>query len=207
MRPQGKGDSAVKQMIFLAILLVALMQGNKSIVAQEKPIVIPSETLIDGKGKLLHNIPIVIEGSKVKSVGGSIPAGAIVYNLGKVTVTPGLIDVHDHIMWHFDNGHLAGKGEPPQQAMLHAVDNAILTLNAGFTTIQSPGAPEDKYLRDAIARGIIPGPRILTSLEPLHDKSGPPEKIRELVACRREFVTADAVRRVGVLPVDRLSIG
>jgi imidazolonepropionase-like amidohydrolase len=176
----------VKQMIVFAILLVTLMQGNKSIVAQEAPIVILSETLIDGKGKVLHNTPIFIEGSTIKSVGGSIPAGAVVYKLGRVTVTPGLIDVHDHIMWHFDNGHLAGKGEPPQQAILHAVDNAILTLNAGFTTIQSPGAPEDKYLRDAIARGIIPGPRILTSLEPLHDKSGPPEKIRELVHERKQ---------------------
>jgi imidazolonepropionase-like amidohydrolase len=65
--------------------------------------------------------------------------------------------------------------------MLHGVDNAIETLNAGFTTIQSPGSPDDAYLRDAIARGIIPGPRILTSLEPLTYKSGNAEKLRELV--------------------------
>jgi imidazolonepropionase-like amidohydrolase len=70
--------------------------------------------------------------------------------------------------------------------MLHAVDNAVLTLNAGFTTIQSPGSPEDKDLRDAIARGIIPGPRILTSLEPLTEQSGPPEKLRELVRERKQ---------------------
>jgi imidazolonepropionase-like amidohydrolase len=66
------------------------------------------------------------------------------------------------------------------------VDNAILTLRAGFTTIQSPGSPEDKDLRDAIARGIIPGPRLLTSLEPLTEQSGPPEKLRELVRERKE---------------------
>jgi imidazolonepropionase-like amidohydrolase len=69
--------------------------------------------------------------------------------------------------------------------MLHATDNAIVTLNAGFTTIQSPGSPEDKDLREAIARGIIPGPRVLTSLEPLDEKSGPPEKLRELVRERK----------------------
>jgi imidazolonepropionase-like amidohydrolase len=70
--------------------------------------------------------------------------------------------------------------------MLHAADNAILTLNAGFTTIQSPGSPEDKDLRESIARGIIPGPRMLTSLEPLDEKSGPPEKLRELVRERKQ---------------------
>jgi imidazolonepropionase-like amidohydrolase len=103
-----------------------------------------------------------------------------------LTVTPGWIDTHAHIFWHFDNGRLAGKDEPPVRAMLHAADNAILTLNAGFTTIQSPGSPEDKDLRDAIARGIIPGPRMLTSLEPLDEKSGPPEKLRELVRERKQ---------------------
>jgi imidazolonepropionase-like amidohydrolase len=70
--------------------------------------------------------------------------------------------------------------------MLHAADNAVLTLNAGFTTIQSPGSSEDKDLREAIARGTIPGPRLLTSLEPLDEKSGPPEKLRELVRERKQ---------------------
>ena len=51
---------------------------------------------------------------------------------------------------------------------------------------QDPGSPEDKELRDAIARGIIPGPRMLTSLEPLTEQSGSPEKLRELVRQRKE---------------------
>jgi imidazolonepropionase-like amidohydrolase len=52
---------------------------------------------------------------------------------------------------------------------------------AGFTTIQSLGAITDFDLRDFIARGMLPGPRILTSLEPLTENSGTPEHIRELV--------------------------
>jgi imidazolonepropionase-like amidohydrolase len=169
-----------------AVLMVCLFPCVHLVNAQEKPIVLVAATIIDGSGKILHNQPIVVESSRIKQVGGQIPAGALVYNLGNLTITPGLIDTHAHIMWHFDNGRLAGKDEPPLQAMLHAVDNAVVTLNAGFTTIQSPGSPEDKYLRDAIARGIIPGPRILTSLQPLTETSGDPEKLRELVRERKE---------------------
>jgi len=129
---------------------------------------------------------IVVEGTRIARIGGAAPSGAITYDLTGFTVTPGWIDTHAHLMWHFNNGRLAGKDEPPTQAVLHAVDDTVLTLRAGFTTIQSPGSPEDKDLRDAIARGIIPGPRILTSLEPLTEQSGPPEKLRELVRERKQ---------------------
>src|SRR5260370_1016087 len=61
-----------------------------------------------------------------------------------------------------------------------------LALNAGFTTIQSPGSLADKDLRDAIKRGAIPGPRLLTSLQPLTENSGAPDKLRELVRQRKE---------------------
>ena len=166
--------------------LGSLFLGVTMANAQGKPIAIVAGTVIDGSGKVLHNQTIVVQGSKITSIGGQVPPGALVYNLGTLTVTPGLIDTHAHIMWHFDNGRLSGKDEPPLQGMLHAVDNAVVTLDAGFTTIQSPGSPEDKYLRDAINRGIIPGPRILTSLQPLTEKSGDPEKLRELVRERKQ---------------------
>lgn len=99
---------------------------------------------------------------------------------------PGWIDTHSHIYHHFYHDRYAGSDELAAHAMLSALDNAVATLNAGFTTIQSPGAAEDKDLREAIARGLIPGPRILTSLEALVDTSGPPEKIRQLVRERKQ---------------------
>jgi imidazolonepropionase-like amidohydrolase len=71
--------------------------------------------------------------------------------------------------------------EGPQELALNAAGNAYVTLMAGFTTVQSLGAPDDAGLRDAIARGIIPGPRLITSLQPLTEKSGTPEQIRALV--------------------------
>jgi imidazolonepropionase-like amidohydrolase len=168
----------------LYFLATFILVGH--VTAQERPIVLKAATVIDGKGQVLHNTIIVVEGDKIARIGGDAPAGAITYDLSSLTVTPGWIDTHAHIYWHFDNGRLAGKDEPPVRAMLHAADNAIVTLKAGFTTIQSPGSPQDKDLRDAIARGIIPGPRILTSLEPLDEKSGTPEKLRELVRERKQ---------------------
>jgi imidazolonepropionase-like amidohydrolase len=170
----------------LAVFFIAATFLTNRALGQERPIVLKTAAILDGRGQILHNTIIVVEGGKIVHIGGEMPAGALTYDLTGLTVTPGWIDTHAHIFWHFDNGRLAGKDEPPVHAMLHSADNAILTLNAGFTTIQSPGSPEDKDLREAIARGIIPGPRMLTSLEPLDEKSGPPEKLRELVRERKQ---------------------
>ena len=156
------------------------------VAAQSRPLVLKAATVLDGKGQIIRNTTIVVEGSKIVRVGGAVPAGASNYDLTSLTVMPGLIDTHSHIYHHFYHDRYAGSDEPPVHAMLSAVDNAVATLNAGFTTIQSPGANEDKDLREAIARGLVPGPRILTSLEALYDSSGPPEKIRQLVRERKQ---------------------
>ena len=168
------------------LLFAAVLVVPGFVCAQTRPNVLKTSTVLDGKGGTLTNAFIVVDGTKIARIGGAAPDNAITYDLTGLTVTPGWIDTHSHLMWHFNNGRLAGKDEPSAQAMLHAVDNAVVTLNAGFTTIQSPGSPDDKYLRDAIARGILPGPRILTSLEPLTEESGPPEKLRELVRERKQ---------------------
>ena len=170
----------------LALASTITLLAMRPVAGQERPLVLRAATALDGKGQILRNTIIVVEGGKIARIGGDVPSGAITYDLTSLTVTPGWIDTHAHIFWHFDNGRLAGKDEPPVRATLHAADNAIATLNAGFTTIQSPGSPEDRDLREAIARGIIPGPRMLTSLEPLDEKSGPPEKLRELVRERKQ---------------------
>src|SRR5712692_742817 len=154
--------------------------------AQSRPVVLKAAKVLDGKGQIIRNTIIVVEGSKIARLGGAVPAQAISYDLTGLTVTPGWIDTHSHIYVHFYHDRLEGSDEPPLHAMLSAADNAVATLNAGFTTIQSPGAMEDKDLRDAIARGIIPGPRILTSLVALNDTSGAPDRIRELVRERKQ---------------------
>jgi imidazolonepropionase-like amidohydrolase len=167
--------------------LLLLATAAALLAAQDRPIVLKTSTLFDGKGKTLRNTIVVVEGSKITRVGGAAPSGAITYDLTALTVSPGWIDTHSHIVNHFDNNNrLAGSGEPASQASWHVVENAVLTLDAGFTTIQSPGAMEDKDLRDTIARGVFPGPRILTSLEALTETSGDAAKLRELVRERKQ---------------------
>jgi imidazolonepropionase-like amidohydrolase len=57
-------------------------------------------------------------------------------------------------------GRYAARPGSPAQEILYSAENAYVTLLAGFTTIQSPGQANDVELRDAIARGMLPGPRI-----------------------------------------------
>ena len=152
--------------------------------AQERPIVIRAATLIDGKGGVMRNMSIVVQGSRITRIDGS--AQTVTYDLKGLTVMPGWIDTHVHMDAHFDpNGKshspASAKSETPQQTMLYAVENAYNVLMAGFTTAQSVGAPLDRDLRDAIARGTIPGPRLLTSLRPVDETTGTPDQIRKFV--------------------------
>jgi imidazolonepropionase-like amidohydrolase len=166
--------------------ILLLILSAAVVFAAERPIVLKTSTLFDGKGQTLHNTIIVIEGSKIAKIGGAAPADAVTYDLSAFTVSPGWIDTHSHLSYHFDRkDRLAGSDEPAAQGLLSIADNAVRTLNAGFTTVQSPGAMIDKDLREAIARGILPGPRLLTSLEPLTDASGDPAKLRALVRERK----------------------
>ena len=95
---------------------------------------------------------------------------------------PGWIDTHTHPTWHFgEDGRFFAGREAPEQKLRYAAENAKATLMAGFTTIQSLGDPVDGDLRDSINKGEREGPRILTSLRQINERSGDPEKIREIV--------------------------
>lgn len=180
----------------IAKLVLCLIFLPIAAIPQEKPISIQAGTLLDGRGSVLHKVRIVIQNGKILRVeeARANAAGTPTYNLDGLTVLPGWIDVHVHITWHFGpNGKAEDKNETPEAAALAAAGNAWATLMAGFTTIQSLGAPEDKDLRDAIARGDIPGPRIITALNPIDDPKLTPEQIRESVRKLRAE-SADVVK-------------
>src|SRR5437016_14407692 len=151
-----------------AKLILLLVFCAVAVVSQERAVIIQTSTLLDGRGHLLRDMQIVVQNGKILRVEKA--SGTATYNLRGMTVLPGWIDVHDHITWHFGpNGRAEDKTETPAQAALAAAGNAWTTLMAGFTTIQSVGSPEDKELREAVAKGQLPGPRILTALRPIED--------------------------------------
>ena len=87
-------------------------------------------------------------------------------------MAPGLIDTHVHVTCHFSHdrfidNRLVGQDEPVPDSVLFGVENGVRILEAGFTTVQSlgPGTPWDLPLREAWARNLVPGPRLLTSLQ------------------------------------------
>jgi imidazolonepropionase-like amidohydrolase len=165
----------------LSVLSLVIILVTSAALSQEVPILIQAGTLLDGKGHALHNVQIVVQDGKILRVEQK-PKGAPTYNLSRLTVMPGWIDVHDHITWHFGpNGRVEDKNETQEQAALAEAGNAWSTLMAGFTTIQSVGSPEDKALRTAIGSGALPGPRILTALNPIEDPKLTPEQIRDAV--------------------------
>ncbi|MFZ0819909.1 MAG: amidohydrolase family protein, partial [Candidatus Acidiferrales bacterium] len=162
--------------------------------AKKKWIVIAASTVLDGKGNVLLDVRIVVEGSKIVAVGmepDETKTPHIDYDLRGLTALPGWIDAHTHITWSFGpDGKNAGMSETTPYAAYAAASNASLTLMAGFTTIQSVGSPTDVPLRDAIARGELPGPRILTAISPLFgqgDKTGTPDEIRAFVRKQKEL--------------------
>lgn len=166
-------------MIQIAALL--LLFATAAVHAQTGDVRIRAARLLDGTGQVLERVTVVVKGSKITAIEspGSEPADI---DLGSSTLLPGLIDVHVHIGWHFGaNGRFEPRASTPAAEILYAAENAYLTLLAGVTTIQSPGQPGDVDLRDAIARGVLPGPRILTSIVQLTPLAGPPPELRQKV--------------------------
>jgi len=160
-----------------------------------KRIVISASTLFDGKGHVLRNTRIVVEGSKIVAIDPK--AGPVDYDLRELTVLPGWIDAHVHVTWIFGkDGKNAGQGGTTPEAIYAAASIAYVTLMAGFTTVQSIGSPADIPLRDAIARGSLPGPRIITAAEPLFgqgERTGSPDQIRVFVRKQKE-AGADVIK-------------
>ncbi|MCU1381867.1 MAG: amidohydrolase [Acidobacteria bacterium] len=143
-------------------------------------IVIAAGTLLDGRGHITRDTRIVVEGGTIVAIDAT--ASPVDYDLGRMTLMPGWIDTHVHMNWHFDaNGKSVSGGEPADEAALATADDAWATLQGGFTTVQSVGAMVDRSVRDHINRGLLPGPRILTSLRQIQDRSGDPAALRALV--------------------------
>jgi imidazolonepropionase-like amidohydrolase len=151
--------------------LTAVLVCFLAVQLSAETIVIRAGKLIDVRnGRVLAGQSILIEGERIKTVGANIqtPDGARVIDLGKSTVLPGLIDNHTHVLLHGDvtaddYAEQLLKESVPYRAIQAAVA-ARTALTNGFTAIrdlETEGAMyADVDVKKAVARGIIPGPRM-----------------------------------------------
>jgi imidazolonepropionase-like amidohydrolase len=185
----------------LRTALIALGCALPALVMAQAPargsVTLLTSRAIDGRGHTLSGAWIVVNGSRIESVGsGAAKSATLVYDLRGLTVLPGLIDVHEHVSWHFtakERLHENGDGETAEDGALAMAHNLYAILRAGFTTIQSPGSPEDKSLRAFTASGALPGPRVLTSLAPISNPRLTPDQIRTIVRDRKS-AGADVIK-------------
>ncbi len=150
-----------------------------SLAGAQQTYVLEAQRLFDGKSdKILQPGIVVVSGNKIQSVGGPIPPGATVIDLGDATLLPGFIDAHTHLTMDFNpdyNGErLAQLSRTIAEQAIHASKNARVTLMAGFTTVRDVGSMDflDIGLRNAINSGVVPGPRMLVCVHALGSTGG-----------------------------------
>ena len=181
----------------VSLLSMALAAPAIPSAASAETIILRASRILDGRGGVLEDREIVVrEGLIADIVPRGAGSGERVYDLTAMAVLPGYIDTHVHISRHFDPDgklHAPEDREELGHITLHGAENAYRTLMSGVTTVQSLGSEEDFELKAWIARGEIPGPRLLSSLGAVRAGTGSPEEIRAYVR-DREAAGADVVK-------------
>ena len=172
------------------MIVAVLCAAPRPALAQDGTTVLRTSQILDGRGGVLEDRDIVIRNGEIAQI---VPAGQgrgdRVHDLTGYTVLPGLIDTHVHLGWHFGpDGRLARGTEMPDRVM-YGAENAYRMLEAGITTVQSLGGTEDAPLVRAFERGVLPGPRVITSLGSISAGTGGPDELRAAV---RDFADRGA---------------
>lgn len=165
---------------FLAFgAISALLSLTNAIAADTAPpvIALKAARLFDGKTKSLSsNGVVVIEGNLITAAGSNvaIPDNAQIIDLGDATLSPGFMDAHTHLTFDYSGNYnelrLRTLDENISQLALEMIPNAKATIDAGFTCVRDLGSGfpnshdfPDVSLRNAINKGILPGPRMLVA--------------------------------------------
>jgi imidazolonepropionase-like amidohydrolase len=165
----GLADLALLSVL---MLLPAVADADSAPATAPTPIVLKAAHLFDAvSGVLTDQGMVVVLGGKIQSVGkaGDAPPGARVIDLGDATLMPGYIDAHVHLggemtsNWYKD--WYDGMMRFPAEQALYGAHFAKVTLEAGVTSVRDVGSSDyiALGLRNAIAAGMIPGPRVLVA--------------------------------------------
>ena len=136
---------------------------------RRSPIVLKAARLFDGKADgLITNGMVIVEGKAIKAVGASLmfAEGSTVIDLGDTTLCPGFIDAHTHLTHErtadFNQGFVDRMRREVAEEAIRSTVYARRTVEAGFTTVRDVGSGDmlDVGLRNSIAKGIVPGPRM-----------------------------------------------
>jgi imidazolonepropionase-like amidohydrolase len=134
------------------------------------PIVLHAARLFEvDTGVVLQPGEILVEGERIRAVGTSVdhPQGAKIIDLGDTTLLPGLIDAHVHLFLHPGAEDLQTVEESVPWRTILAEQAAKADLMAGYTAERDMGTEgagsADSAIRDAIDKGLIPGPRLRIS--------------------------------------------
>ena len=166
-------------------------------------VAIEAERMIDARGgPPVEPAVVVVDGERITAAGSpaqiKVPEGAKRIALGARTLLPGLIDAHVHLKgWRSSNPNDILITPHPLAALRAAADCRRL-LHAGFTTVRDCGGCLGPHLRNAIAAGEIPGPRILTAYRGL-SQTGRVETVTwaaDIRPLRQEVDGVDDCRRV-----------
>jgi imidazolonepropionase-like amidohydrolase len=175
-RPQNDTVVAPQVTAPIAAMPAAPAIEAERVVPESAPVwLLKGARLVDGSGDPPRDgIDVLVEGDRITAVRSGItaPANAKVIELGGRTLLPGFIDVHVHITSNPAKNHDAGVAASVQltegDLALQGAENAYATLMAGFTSARNVGGSfADRAVRDAIAQGRIPGPRLLVANNPI----------------------------------------
>ena len=148
---------------------------------ENKSYVLRAARIFDGKSNAVTSPGVVVvSDGKIVGVGAAaaVPAGAETIDLGDATLLPGFIDAHTHLTGIYSEDHdrqtLRLLEETIPQLAIETTLNARITLMAGFTTVRDVGAEHylDVGLRNAIEKGVVPGPRMLVSVHAIGATGG-----------------------------------
>jgi imidazolonepropionase-like amidohydrolase len=172
---------------FFLLCCAIFVAGGPPVASADEPAVkaVRFGKLVDGKGKILQDAIVLVRGDRISDVltdPARIPAGAEVIDLRLYTAIPGLIDVHTHITFYWDQTSKVhpfdqlGSPRLPAVSVFLAQENARRTLEAGVTTVRDLGSSDwdDIAMRDLINRGAMVGPRMFVTGYGIYVSDAPP---------------------------------